>query len=143
MEAALMKSDSETEIREGRPEARHARSILVVEDDRVIATLLRHLLERRGYAVEVAADGRAALDRLAGDPPGLVVLDVMLPFVDGFEVIERIRGTEGWRDVPIVMLTVRSQERYVVRALDAGANDYVIKPFKPGELAARIRRLLT
>jgi DNA-binding response OmpR family regulator len=128
---------------EERPGVQAAsRTVLVVEDDRVIATLIRHLLERRGYPVEVAMDGRAAVDRLAGDPPGLVVLDVMLPFVDGFELIERIRGTESWHDVPIVMLTVRSQERYVVRALDAGANDYVIKPFKPGELAARIRRLL-
>jgi DNA-binding response OmpR family regulator len=118
------------------------RTVLVVEDDRVIATLVQHLLERRGYAVEVVPDGRAAVDRLASDPPGLVVLDVMLPFVDGFELIERIRGTASWRDVPIVMLTVRSQERHVVRALEAGANDYMIKPFKPGELAARIRRFL-
>jgi DNA-binding response OmpR family regulator len=118
------------------------RTVLVVEDDRVIATLVKHLLERRGYPVDVVPDGRAAVERLASDPPGLVVLDVMLPFVDGFELIERIRGTASWRAVPIVMLTVRSQERYVVRALEAGANDYVIKPFKPGELAARIRRLL-
>jgi DNA-binding response OmpR family regulator len=118
------------------------RTVLVVEDDRVIATLVQHLLERRGYPVEIVPDGRAAAERLASEPPGLVVLDVMLPFVDGFELIERIRGTTSWREVPIVMLTVRSQERYVVRALEAGANDYVIKPFKPGELAARIRRLL-
>jgi DNA-binding response OmpR family regulator len=130
-------------LEEVQPGPRTAsRTVLVVEDDRVVATLVRHLLERRGYPVEVIGDGRAAVERMAGDPPGLVVLDVMLPFVDGFELIERIRGTNGWRDVPIVMLTVRSQERYVVRALDAGANDYVIKPFKPGELAARIRRLL-
>lgn len=139
-----MSRGNEASVLEDGPAGAQAanRTVLVVEDDRVIATLVRHLLERRGYPVEVVMDGRAAVERLGAEPPGLVVLDVMLPFVDGFELIERIRGTAAWREVPIVMLTVRSQERYVVRALDAGANDYVIKPFKPGELAARIRRLL-
>lgn len=130
-------------LAETPPAARPAgRSVLVVEDDRVIATLLKHLLERQGYAVDLMMDGRAAEERLSGNPPGLVLLDVMLPFMDGFELIERIRDTDGWRDVPVIMLTARSQERFVVRALEAGANDYVIKPFKPGELTARIRRLL-
>lgn len=118
------------------------RRVLIIEDDRVIAALLRHLLERRGFEAEVLADGREAVDRLAGSAPDLVLLDVMLPLVDGFEVIEAIRHTEAWRTVPVIMLTARSQERYVVRALEAGANDYVVKPFKPGELAARIERLL-
>jgi DNA-binding response OmpR family regulator len=118
------------------------RTVLIVEDDRVIVTLLRHMLERRGYVVETVADGRAAIERVAAHPPGLVLLDVMLPFVDGFEVINHIRQTETWADVPVVMLTAKAQERNVVRALDAGANDYVVKPFKPEELAARVRRLL-
>jgi DNA-binding response OmpR family regulator len=118
------------------------RSVLVVEDNGIIVTLLRHLLERRGYAVETAADGRAALARLGGTPPGLVLLDVMLPYTDGFEVIRQMRATPGWAEVPVIMLTAKAQERNVVRALDAGANDYVVKPFKPEELAARVRRFL-
>jgi DNA-binding response OmpR family regulator len=118
------------------------RNVLVVEDNGIIVTLLRHLLERRGYVVETAVDGREALARLQGDPPGLVLLDVMLPYTDGFEIIRQMRSTPSWENVPVIMLTAKAQERNVVRALDAGANDYVIKPFKPEELAARVRRFL-
>ena len=118
------------------------RTVLVVEDNQIIVTLLRHLLERRGYGVETLADGRAAMARLRDDPPGLVLLDVMLPYTDGFEVIRQMRATPGWTEVPVIMLTAKAEERNVVRALDAGANDYVIKPFRPEELAARVRRLL-
>ena len=117
--------------------------ILVVEDDRVIQTLLRHLLTRRGWDVDVAGDGRQALRIIeTGAPPALVLLDVMLPFVHGFDLILRIRESEAWADVPVIMLTSKAQERHVVRALDAGANDYVLKPFKPEELAARVRRFI-
>lgn len=122
--------------------AANGRTVMIVEDDRVIVALLRHMLQRRGYEVEVAEDGRAALSRIGGKPPGLVLLDVMLPFVDGFEVIQRMREEPAWERVPVIMLTAKAQERNVVRALDAGANDYVVKPFKPEELAARVRRLL-
>jgi len=118
------------------------RNVLVVEDNGIIVTLLRHLLERRGYVVETAVDGREALARLQGEPPGLVLLDVMLPYTDGFEIIRQMRSTPSWSSVPVIMLTAKAQERNVVRALDAGANDYVIKPFKPEELAARVRRFL-
>jgi len=118
------------------------RTVMIVEDDRVIVALLRHMLERRGYSVEVAEDGRAALSRIEGDPPGLVLLDVMLPFIDGFELIQRMRDAPAWARVPVIMLTAKAQERNVVRALDSGASDYVVKPFKPEELAARVRRLL-
>ena len=116
------------------------RNVLVVEDNSIIVTLLRHLLERRGYVVETAVDGREALARLQGEPPGLVLLDVMLPYTDGFEIIRQMRSIPSWSSVPVIMLTAKAQERNVVRALDAGANDYVIKPFKPEELAARVRR---
>ena len=117
--------------------------ILVVEDDRVIQTLLRHLLTRRGYDVDMAGDGREALRIIeTGAPPTLVLLDVVLPFVHGFDLMQRIRETPGWTEVPVIMLTSKAQERHVVRALDAGANDYVLKPFKPEELAARVRRFV-
>lgn len=117
--------------------------VLVAEDDEQIAYLLQFLLEREGYRVVRAADGRDAL-RLMGEiaPPALVMLDVMMPYADGFAVLARMRATPAWREVPVIMLTARSQERDIVRAFDAGANDYVVKPFLPDELKARIRRLL-
>ena len=118
-------------------------AVLIVEDDQIIATLLAHLLKRRGFVTHLASDGQQAvtfLDTLS--PPALVLLDIMLPFLDGFELIQRIRGSAGWENTPIIMLTSKTQERNVVRALDAGANDYVVKPFQPEELMARVRRCL-
>ena len=117
-------------------------AVLVAEDDSQIAFLLRFLLEREGYHVLLAADGRESkrqIDEIA--PPALVILDVMMPYADGFEVLSYLRAKPGWSKVPVIMLTARSQEKDIVRALDAGANDYVVKPFLPDELKARIRRL--
>lgn len=118
--------------------------MLVVEDDEHIAQVLKFMLERQGYQVVHAADGRAACAHVesAVDLPALVLLDVMLPYVDGFEIVQVIRSREAWADVPIVMLTAKTMERDIVRALDAGANDYVVKPFQPNELLARVRRFL-
>ncbi|MGH7500333.1 MAG: response regulator transcription factor [Longimicrobiales bacterium] len=117
--------------------------VLVVEDDRIILTLLDHMLVRRGYRVRTAADGREALSIIDEvDPPSLVLLDVMLPYIDGFELIKRIRESDPWSRVPVIMLTAKAQERDVVRALDAGASDYIVKPFKPEELIARVRRFV-
>jgi len=118
-------------------------SILVVEDDEHISQVLRFMLERQGYQVTHMADGRAASDYIvANGPPGLVLLDVMLPYVDGFEIVALIRAQAAWREVPVLMLTAKNTERDTVRALDAGANDFVIKPFQPQELLARVRRFL-
>ena len=119
------------------------RKAFVVEDDQIIVTILEHLLTRRGYAVEIARDGRQATQYIDATEaaPELVLLDVMLPYVDGFELIRKIREHLTWSQVPIIMLTAKSTEQYIVRALDNGANDYVVKPFRPGELMARIRRL--
>ncbi|QAU34478.1 response regulator [Janthinobacterium sp. 17J80-10] len=121
-----------------------ALSVLVVEDDEHIAQVLKFMLERQGYQVVHAADGRAACAHVesAVDLPALVLLDVMLPYVDGFEIVRVIRSRDAWADVPIVMLTAKTMERDIVRALDAGANDYVVKPFQPNELLARVRRFL-
>jgi DNA-binding response OmpR family regulator len=117
--------------------------ILIAEDDEMIAHLLRFQLERAGYIVEHAADGHTVATRIqAGDPPCLAVLDFMLPFVDGIQLIRQIRASESWGDVPVLMLTARSHEDDVLRALEAGANDYVTKPFHPMILLARIRGLL-
>lgn len=116
---------------------------LVVEDDDQIAYLLRFILEREGYRVELANDGRAAMELIGRiEPPALVMLDVMLPHADGYQLLGAIRAQETWRDVPVLMLTAKSQEKDIVRALDSGADDYLVKPFKPEELRARIKRLV-
>jgi DNA-binding response OmpR family regulator len=117
--------------------------ILIVEDDHIVASLLEHTLARRGYSIRLAADGRTAARFIAEQPPAsLVLLDVMLPFVDGFELIDQIRAHPSWRDVPVVMLSSKAQEDSVVRALEAGASDYILKPFRPQELVARVRRFV-
>lgn len=119
-------------------------TVLVVEDDEQIAYLLQFMLGREGFNVIVAADGEQAVNHIESiSPPSLVLLDVMLPYLDGFELIERIRGKAEWRNVPVIMLTAKSRERDIVHALQAGANDYIVKPFQPGELIARLRRFMT
>lgn len=116
--------------------------ILVVEDDDHIAQVLKFMLERQGYQTRLATDGLAArkIVEEGGDVPGLILLDVMLPYIDGLEVVQLIRAQPAWKTVPIVMLTAKTMERDIVRALDAGANDYIVKPFQPNELLARVRR---
>ncbi|MBW8830485.1 MAG: response regulator transcription factor [Burkholderiales bacterium] len=116
--------------------------ILVIEDDEHIAQLLSFMLEREGHAIEHLADGEAAHHQvLTSSPPALVLLDAMLPYRDGLSLLAAMRAqTDGWSGVPVIMLTARSLERDIVRALEAGANDYVVKPFQPQELLARVRR---
>ena len=128
----------------GMNDADPKQTILVVEDDEQIAYLLEFMLNREGFQIVRAADGQRAVELVSGaEPPAsLVLLDVMLPYLDGFQVINHIRQAERWCEVPILMLTSKSREHDVIRALDAGANDYVTKPFQPGEIMARIRRLL-
>jgi len=118
--------------------------VLVVEDDDHIAQVLRFMLERQGYRVTHLADGRAASEYVGASPevPSLVLMDVMLPYLDGFEIVALARARADWAAVPILMLTAKNTERDTVRALDAGANDFVSKPFQPNELLARVRRLL-
>ncbi|QYF92476.1 response regulator [Massilia sp. PAMC28688] len=125
-------------------DAARTRSILIVEDDENIAELLKFLMERQGYEVHLRTDGHTARTFVETGTalPCLVLLDVMLPFIDGFELVKLIRRREGWGAVPIVMLTAKTMEADIVRALDAGANDYIVKPFQPNELMARVRRYL-
>ena len=113
--------------------------ILVVDDDEDIRGLLRELLQRAGYEVEEAPNGRAALRQLFEAPPALVLLDVSMPELDGYQTLERIRDLS---DVPVIMLTARTQELERVRGLASGADDYVSKPFGRQELLARIQALL-
>jgi len=118
-------------------------TVLIVEDDVHIAQVLVFMLERQHYQVVHVADGRAAVQYVLSSPvPDLVLLDVMLPYVDGFEILGLIHAQAGWEAVPVLMLTAKNTERDTVRALDAGASDFIIKPFQPRELLARLRRYL-
>ena len=113
--------------------------VLCVDDDEDIRLLLRELLERAGYTVDEAPDGKTALRMLFANTPALVILDVTMPDMDGYQTLERIRDLS---DVPVLMLTARSQELEKVRGLSAGADDYVAKPFGRQELLARVQALL-
>lgn len=114
-------------------------AILIVDDDPRLRDLVRLTLERAGHAVLTAADGRAALVHAAREAPELIVLDVGLPEMDGFEVCRRLRASS---DVPILFLTARDDEIDRVVGLELGADDYVTKPFSPRELAARVKAIL-
>jgi two-component system, OmpR family, phosphate regulon response regulator PhoB len=117
-------------------------TILVVEDEVPLLTLLRYNLEKQGFRVEEAADGQEALVRIAEDRPDLVLLDWMLPALSGIEVCRQLRRRPATRDLPIIMVTARTEDQDAVRALDTGADDYISKPFAMDALLARIRALL-
>jgi two-component system alkaline phosphatase synthesis response regulator PhoP len=116
--------------------------ILVVEDDRDIAELVARYLEKSGFAVETLSSGRDALTALTERPPDLMVLDLMLPEVDGLEICRIVRAHEKTAVIPIVMLTARAEESERIVGLELGADDYLAKPFSPNELVARVRALL-
>lgn len=118
----------------------HRESAIVVEDHAHVRYLVEQLLEREGFDVTALPDGREAAEFIVQhEPPDVVILDLMLPYLDGFELAQLIRAHPRWRAVPIIMLSGRSQEEDVVRALESGVNDYVPKPYNPRELLARIR----
>jgi DNA-binding response OmpR family regulator len=114
--------------------------ILIVDDEPSIVQLARMYLEREGFRTESASDGQTALDKVARDHPALVVLDVMLPNLDGFEVCRRLRASEN--SVAILMLTARDEDIDKVLGLELGADDYLTKPFNPRELVARVKAIL-
>ncbi len=116
-----------------------ASEILVIEDDPGIARIVRLYLERDGHAVTTASDGVAGLNAARADPPDLIVLDLMLPRLDGMSVCRALREES---DVPIIMATARVHEDDRLAGLDLGADDYIVKPFSPRELAARVRAVL-
>jgi DNA-binding response OmpR family regulator len=122
-----------------RAVASGATRILVVDDDVTVADVVTRYLEREGYDVETVGNGRVALERALADPPDLIVLDLMLPGMDGLEVCRRLRALAP---VPVIMLTARGQESDRVIGLELGADDYVSKPFSPKELVARVRAVL-
>jgi two-component system, OmpR family, phosphate regulon response regulator PhoB len=116
--------------------------VLVVEDEAALATLLRYNLERQGYQVDEAADGQEALTRIDEAPPDLVLLDWMLPVMSGIEVCRQIRRRHDTRDLPVILVTARTDDQDAVRGLNTGADDYITKPFNMEALLARVRALL-
>lgn len=116
--------------------------ILVCDDDPLLIELMDFRLRAKGYEVEIARDGAEALEKAAGVEPAAIVLDAMMPRVDGFEVLARLKADTGLSDIPVIMLTARKSESDIVSALEKGADDYLVKPFIPDELLARISRLL-
>ena len=116
--------------------------ILIVEDEPPQAELLSYNLEREGYRTRIASDGDEALALTSEDPPDLIVLDWMMPEISGIEVCRQLRRRADAKNLPIIMLTARGEESDRVRGLDSGADDYMVKPYSPGEMVARIRALL-
>jgi len=124
------------------PSAPSAPRILVVDDEEDLAELVRYNLTRDGYQVECVGSGEDALKSVRRELPDLIVLDLMLPAVDGLEVCRRLKADAKTRDVPIVMLTAKGEDTDVVAGLEKGADDYIAKPFSPRVLGARVRALL-
>lgn len=114
-------------------------SVLIVEDETAIVTLLKYNLEREGFRVYATGDGEEAITMVKEYKPDIIVLDWMLPSMTGIEVCKQLRWNNDTKSTPIIMLSARGEEGDRIRGLDAGADDYLVKPFSPGELIARIR----
>lgn len=116
--------------------------ILVIDDEENLAELLRFRLEANGYAVDVAFDGKTGIDRIMSTKPDLVVLDIMMPGMNGYEVLKLAKANEATKDIPILMLTARAQFQDENMSMDLGADFFLPKPFEPGELLKAIENLL-
>ncbi|MEA3511188.1 MAG: response regulator transcription factor, partial [Actinomycetota bacterium] len=116
-----------------------AGTVLVVDDEDIVREVVCTYLEREGYTTHQASAGRAAMELIESERPDLIVLDVMLPEIDGFSILSQLRKQS---DIPVILLTARTEETDRVLGLELGADDYVVKPFSPRELAARVRTVL-
>jgi len=127
-----------------RPHDIETHRALVVEDNGHIAYMLDFILRRVGFDVVLAGNGQEAQAAIEGiDPVDVIVLDLMLPYVSGFQLITEVRANPSWQHVPILVLSGKVLEQDIVKAFELGANDYVTKPFRPEELLARLRRLVS
>ncbi len=117
-------------------------TILLVDDEEDIIELLRYNLSREGFAIEKAATGEAALDKAASRRLDLIILDLMLPGIDGLDVTRKLKSDGRTREIPIIMLTAKGEEADIVAGLELGADDYVTKPFSPRVLVARVKTVL-
>jgi two-component system alkaline phosphatase synthesis response regulator PhoP len=118
-----------------------AKKILAVDDERHIVRLVQVNLERQGYEVVTAFDGKEALEKVESENPDLIVLDVMMPYMDGFEVLQNLKRNQSTRDIPVIMLTAKAQDADVFRGWQSGVDCYLTKPFNPMELIAFVRRI--
>ena len=116
--------------------------VLLIDDDPLILALLSHKLNARGFVVDTAEDGATGLERASAGRPDLIVLDMMMPVLDGRAVLQELRRDPALRETPVIVLTSRSREADVVDMLRLGASDYLVKPFSPDELTVRIERLV-
>ncbi len=116
--------------------------ILVVDDERHIVRLVQVNLERAGYKIVTAFDGREALEKVESEHPDLVILDVMMPYVDGFEVLQTLRKNPATQHLPVIMLTAKAQDADIFRGWQSGVDSYLTKPFNPMELLGFVRRIL-
>ncbi len=120
-----------------------ARKILAVDDEKHIVRLVQVNLERQGYEVVTANDGKEALEKVESERPDLVVLDVMMPYMDGFEVLQNLRRNSSTRDIPVIMLTAKAQDADVFKGWQSGVDCYLTKPFNPMELVSFVKRIFS
>lgn len=120
---------------------RMAKKILAVDDERAIVRLVQVNLMRQGYEVVTAFDGKEALEKVASEQPDLIVLDVMMPYMDGFEVLQHLKRDPATRDIPVIMLTAKAQDADVFKGWQSGVDCYLTKPFNPMELSAFVKRV--
>ncbi|OFX14782.1 MAG: two-component system response regulator [Armatimonadetes bacterium RBG_16_58_9] len=120
-----------------------AKKILAVDDEKHIVRLVQVNLERAGYEVVTANDGKEALEKVASENPDLVVLDVMMPYMDGFEVLQNLRRSPATRDIPVIMLTAKAQDADVFKGWQSGVDCYLTKPFNPMELLSFVKRIFS
>lgn len=118
-----------------------AKKILAVDDEKNIIRLIEVNLTRQGYEVVTASDGRQALEKVAREQPDMIVLDVMMPYLDGFEVLTELKKHPDTRDIPVIMLTAKAQDADVFNGYKRGADCYLTKPFNPSELNQFIKRI--
>lgn len=134
-----MQTKSTTEVKTSQDSL----TVLLVEDDSLISSVLEYLFVRHGFIVRVAIDGLEAQAIIQSNeaPPNIAVFDLLLPYLDGYELLQLVRKQPAWANVPVIVLSGKAQEEDAVRAFKLGASDYIVKPFQPNELIARILRL--
>ena len=116
--------------------------IVLAEDDPQIARLTSFKLEKEGFEVIWEKDGGAAFESIKSNLPDLVLLDIMMPVMNGYQVLKKMKEDDDIKNIPVIMLTAKGQERDVVTGIEMGAEDYIVKPFRPAELTARIKKIL-
>jgi len=118
------------------------KKIMIVDDEVNIRTALKYRLKKEGYSVLLAVDGLEALDKVALERPDLIILDLMLPRMDGYEVLKRLKGDPQTADIPVIVLTARGEKEDRARSLELGAASFMAKPFSPRQLVAEVKRAL-